>query len=103
VKYRTEPHKKNVQLGPDMVVHTCNTSYLESSQPRQKHKALSEKQKNKEGWGVAQVIEHLPSKFKTLSSISSTTKKKKSIIILGKEKILKIFFKVLWLICTPDL
>jgi hypothetical protein len=43
---------------------------------------IQEITKAKNGWGVAQVVEHLPSKCKVLSSNFGTAKKKKSTLIL---------------------
>jgi hypothetical protein len=58
-----------------MMVHTCNPSYLggggKREQPRRKLKTLWKTKAQRAG-GMAQVVEHLPSKYETLSSKSST-------------------------------
>jgi hypothetical protein len=69
-----------------MMVHTCNLVIREAcvggswckANPEQKGEALSEKQlKQNRAGGMAQVLEHLPSKPKTLSSHLRMTKNKK--------------------------
>jgi hypothetical protein len=71
-----------------MMVHICNPSYLGGRDrrtgvwclPGQMHKTLSEKRsKSKRTGAVAYVAEHLPSKLKVLSSMSSTVTHKKDI------------------------
>jgi hypothetical protein len=58
--------------------------FLSPAEPGQKHKPLPEKQtKAKRAKGVAQVLEHLPSKLKALSSNPSATKKKKECKVSG--------------------
>jgi hypothetical protein len=75
------------------VTHACNSSYLggkdqknHSSKPvslnSSQDRILKIPNKSKVD-GVAQVVEHLPSKYMTLSSNFSTAKKKISIYGLG--------------------
>jgi hypothetical protein len=66
------------------VIHTFNPSYSGVRvrrilvQARQKCEALPEKQTNSETIGeVVKVVEHLPRKYKALSSVHSTTQKRK--------------------------
>jgi hypothetical protein len=69
-------------VGLHVMVHTCNPSSLGGrgrkvrvhGWPRQKHKTLSGKQKN---WGMVQIVEHVPHRLKTLSSVLNNAKKKK--------------------------
>jgi hypothetical protein len=44
-------------------------------QSQQKHETLSEKKWKQKDRGMAQVVEHLPSKLNALSSVCSTVKK----------------------------
>jgi hypothetical protein len=55
-----------------MVVYVCNLSYWR----RQGRRITVLLKKQQRIGGMNQVIEHLPSKFKALSSCPSTTKKK---------------------------
>jgi hypothetical protein len=68
------------------MIHSCNASYIEGGHrrivaqgwPLEKCEILSEKQcKSKRDGGMAQEVEYLPGKWDVLSSIPSTTKKKK--------------------------
>jgi hypothetical protein len=70
---------------PGMMVHTCNPNHLGGKSRRivvQSHLGqrarphLKNKLKAKGLGGVAQMVDHLNSKHKALSSIPSTTKKK---------------------------
>jgi hypothetical protein len=69
---------KPIKLG--VVVDACNASYsrgrrISSSRPAwAKSETLSKKQK---GWGMTQVIEHLPSMCRLLISILTYCKRKK--------------------------
>jgi hypothetical protein len=69
-----------------MVVHTCNPSYegdrvgglrSEAGEGKSSRPYLKNKLKQNRGEGMAQVVEHLSSKSKTLSSNPNSAKKKK--------------------------
>jgi hypothetical protein len=66
-------------VGPGMMVHAYNLSNSGGRRRRFMRDQTGIKIKEGEGWGsgVAQVLEHLPSKHKALSSSPSTTPLKK--------------------------
>jgi hypothetical protein len=79
-----QPWIKILYLTPVLVAHACNPSYLgvrdredRGSRPAAVNKVrpyLKNTQHKKRAGGVAQMVQHLPSKHKALSSNPSTKK-----------------------------
>jgi hypothetical protein len=76
---------------PDMGVHVDNPGYLGGRGKKitvwnwsgQKHETLSENQKkSKRVGGMAQVVEHLPSKYKAPSSIHNSESEEREMLFL---------------------